>query len=56
MKHPHEDAVLDLARKTLTQEYLKMLAEFIKNKYPESADRLLPELRGIYKSKFKGNR
>lgn len=53
MKHPDESAVLDLAQKTLTEGYLKTLANFIKKNYPGSSEKLLPEFREIYKKKFK---
>lgn len=49
-KHQHEAQVLDLAKKSCTREYVKELADFIAKKYPASADKLLPELRKIYKS------
>lgn len=52
-QHPDEDAFVDFAKKAFTQEYMKLMAAFIKNKYPGSADRVLPELRRIYAAKFR---
>ena len=56
MKHPNEQAYMDFARQTMTEEYLKMLAQFIKDNYPGSAEKVLPVLRQIYKEKFKNEK
>jgi len=52
--HPDEPAYIAFASTVLTEEYMKLLAAYIKNKYPDSADRVLPKLREIYKQKFRG--
>jgi len=54
-KHPHEQHVIEFAKKVLTEEYLKTLDDFIKRNYPGSAEAVLPKLREIYAAKF-GNR
>jgi len=51
-KHPHEQHVIEFAKKVLTEEYLKTLADFIKHSYPGSAESVLPKLRDIYAAKF----
>lgn len=54
MTHPDEDAYIAFAQTVKTEEYLKLMAAYIKNKYPDSADRVLPKLREVYKQKFRG--
>lgn len=54
MKHPNEPALITFAQTVLTEEYMKQLAAHIKQRYPESADKVLPKLREIYKQKFGG--
>lgn len=54
--HPDESAYLAFASTVQTEEYMKLLAAYIKNKYPDSADRVLPKLREVYKIKFKGGK
>ena len=55
-QHPSEEEFLAFAKKTLTEEYMKLLAAFIKNRYPGSAERVMPKLRIIYKEKFKNGK
>ena len=52
--HPDEAAYIAFAQTVQTEEYMKLLAAYIKNKYPDSADRVLPKLREVYKQKFRG--
>lgn len=52
--HPDESAYIAFASTVQTEEYMKLLAAYIKNKYPDSADRVLPKLMEVYKQKFRG--
>lgn len=54
--HPHEGHFIEFAKKALTEDYLKSLADFIKRNYPGSAESVLPKLREIYTTKFGRNR
>lgn len=54
--HPDEAAYIAFAHTVQTEEYMKLLAAYIKNKYPDSADRVLPKLRLIYKEKFQNGK
>lgn len=56
MTHPDETSYIAFASTVQTEEYMKLLAAYIRNKYPDSADRVLPMLREVYKTKFKGGK
>lgn len=56
MMHPNEASYIAFASTVQTEEYMKLLAAYIRNKYPDSADRVLPKLREVYKIKFKGRK
>lgn len=55
-RHPHEQHLIEFAKKSLTEEYLKTLADFVKREYPGSAEAVLPKLQEIYVQKFKKQR
>lgn len=55
-EHPDEKSLLKfLERKDQTADYVRRTAEWIKEEYPGSAERLIPLLRKIYKAKMQHN-
>lgn len=49
--HQHPDVLLEDARKSATARFVMLTAEWVKQEYPGSADKLIPELRKIYRQK-----
>lgn len=52
-QHPHPEILLDFCAKmgrAVGRHYVFRTAEMIKEKFPGSADALIPKLRAIYKA------
>ena len=46
--HDDEAALIAFAKQSMTADYVKRLADWVKKEYPGSADRVIPELRAVY--------
>ncbi len=50
-RHPHESALIEVCKATTASSYTVEMVAWLEVHYPESAARLKPVLRDIYKAK-----